>query len=202
VSQRITMIELLGKLRGPVVVAAAIAGVAGCAGTGNTNTSVSGSNGFQLGDNGVVVYKVGHRSMVGDVSGTTLQGQPLSLADYRGKYVVVDFWSQGCGPCHGEEPALEALSQEYASKGVQFVGIDERDNLAAGQAFERQYHVSYPSLFDRNDAYVLDFPGAAPPSTPTTIIIDPQGGIAARVSGDLDYTHLKALINDVRSESA
>jgi thiol-disulfide isomerase/thioredoxin len=195
------MVKLLGKLRGPVVVAAAIAGVAGCAGTGNVNTSVSGSNGFQFGDNGVLIYKVGHRATVGDVAGKTLQGQPLSLASYRGKYVVVDFWSQDCSPCHSEEPALEALSQEYAHQGVQFVGIDERDNLAAGQAFEREFNVTYPSLFDRDDAYVLDFPGAAPPSTPTTVIIDPHGGIAARVSGELDYTHMKELIDDVRSES-
>jgi thiol-disulfide isomerase/thioredoxin len=179
---------------------AVVFGVAGCAGTGNVNTSVDGG-GTQLGDGNIAVYKASDRQMVGAVSGTTLQGKRLSLSDYRGKVVVVDFWSDTCGPCQGEEQALERLSQEDASKGVQFVGIDERDNLAAGLSFERQHHVTYPSLFDRTDAYVLDFPGAAPPSTPTTILLDPLGHIAARVSGAQDYTHLRSLINQIRSES-
>lgn len=179
--------------------AIALVGAAGCAGTGNVNTSVSGSNGFQSGS-GVHVYPVNDRKMVGDVSGTTLSGQPLRLSDYRGKVVVVDFWSDSCAPCQQEEPWLESLSKHFASKGVQFVGIDERDNLDAGRSFERQHHVTYPSLFDRTDAYVLDFPGAAPPSTPATIILDPEGRIAARVNGALYYTQLRRLIDDVRLE--
>lgn len=185
-----------------VLAAAVLVGLAGCAGTGNVNTSVTDSLGFQYGTGNITVYKTSGRELVGDVAGTTLQGKALSLASYRGKTVVVDFWSDYCGPCHGEEPSLEALSKEYASKGVQFVGIDEEDNRASGESFERQYDVTYPSLFDRTDSFVLDFPGAAPPSTPTTIIIDPDGGIAARVDGEADYTHLKRLLNVVLSESA
>jgi thiol-disulfide isomerase/thioredoxin len=194
-----------GKARSLLAAAAVVAGVvglAGCAGTGNVNTSVTDSLGYQQGDGNITVYKTTGREMVGDVSGTTLAGRPLSLADYRGKVVVVDFWSDACAPCQHEEPWFEALSEEDAGKGVQFVGIDERDNRAAGQSFERQHHVTYPSLYDRDDAYVLDFPGAAPPSTPTTIVLDPQGRIAARIDGETDYTHLKELIDIVRSESA
>jgi thiol-disulfide isomerase/thioredoxin len=177
-----------------------LVGVAGCAGTGNVDTSVSGG-GTQSGSGNITVYQAGDRRMVDDVSGTTLQGKPLRLSSYLGKVVVVDFWSYQCGPCRGEEQALESLSKTYASKGVQFVGIDERDNLSAGRSFERTYHVTYPSLFDRTDSYVLDFPGAAPPSTPTTIVLDPTGHIAARINGPQDYTHLRSLINQIRSES-
>jgi thiol-disulfide isomerase/thioredoxin len=189
------------KVRSLLAAVAVVVGIAGCAGTGNVDTSVSQSLGYQQGDGNIAVYNVSGRSMVGDVSGTTLQGKPLRLASYRGKVVVVDFWQDACAPCNAEEPWFEALSKSFASKGVQFVGIDERDNRAAGLSFERHFHVTYPSLFDRDDAFVLDFPGAAPPSTPTTILIDPKGGIAARVSGETDYTHLKRLINLVRSES-
>jgi thiol-disulfide isomerase/thioredoxin len=189
------------KLRCLLAAAAVLLGIAGCAGTGDVNTSVSDSFGYQFGAGNITVYKSADRSMVGDVTGTTLQGKPLSLASYRGKVVVVDFWSDDCGPCHGEEQSLEALSKQYADKGVQFVGIDERDNLAEGQSFERQYGVTYPSLFDRSDSYVLDFPGAVP-STPTTIVLDPHGGIAARVNGPTDYTHMQRLLNVVLSESA
>jgi thiol-disulfide isomerase/thioredoxin len=189
------------KVSFAIAAAAVVLGVAGCAGTSGTGTSVVGG-GYQVGTSNITVYKVGDRHMVGDVSGTTLQGTALSLALYRGKVVVVDFWSDDCGPCHGEEQSLEALSKSFAGRGVQFVGIDERDNRSSGEAFEQQYGVSYPSLFDQTDQYVLDFPGSAPPSTPTTIVLDPTGHIAARIDGAQDYTHLRSLINQIRSESA
>jgi thiol-disulfide isomerase/thioredoxin len=196
------MVAMARKVWSLLAAAAVIFGIAGCAGTGNVNTSVDGSAGYQAGDGNITVYNTSGRSIAGDVSGETLQGKPLSLASYRGKVVVVNFWSADCGPCHGEEQAFEAVSQEYASKGVQFLGIDERDNRDQALSFERQYHVTYPSLYDRTDAYLLDFPGAAPPSTPTTIVIDPHGGIAARVNGALDLTHLQRLVKVVRAESA
>jgi peroxiredoxin len=195
------MVGMPREVRSLLAAVAVIVGIAGCAGTGNVNNSVSGSLGYQQGDGNIAVYNVSGRSTVGDVSGTTLQGNALNLASFRGKIVVVNFWSADCGPCHEEQPAFEAMSKDFASKGVQFVGIDERDNRDQALSFERQYHLTYPSLFDRTDAFVLDFPGAAPPSTPTTIVIDPRGGIAARISGGTDLTHLQELINVVRSES-
>jgi thiol-disulfide isomerase/thioredoxin len=196
------MVAMPRKLRSLITAAAVIIGVAGCAGTGNVDTSVSGSILGGFGGGAIVIYKVSDRQMMGDVSGTTLQGKQLSLSSYRGKFLVVDFWSENCGPCHGEEQSLEQLSKDEAAKNVAFVGIDERDNRAAALSFERQYHVTYPSLYDRSDAFVLDFPGAAPPSTPTTLVIDPQGRIAARVSGALYFTQLRRLVNVVRTESA
>jgi thiol-disulfide isomerase/thioredoxin len=189
------------KVRSLLAAAAVIVGIAGCAGTGNVDTTVDGSIGYQAGDGNITVYNTSGRSMAGDVSGETLQGKPLSLASYRGKIVVVNFWSEDCGPCHSEQPAFEQLSKDFASKGVQFLGIDERDNRDQALSFEQQYHLTYPSLYDRTDAFVLDFPGAAVPSTPTTIVIDAKGQIAARVSGSIDLTHLRSLINVVRSES-
>jgi len=183
-----------------VAAVAVLVGVAGCAGTGNVNTSVSDSLGFQYGAGGAYIYNADHRQMVGSVTGKTLQGQTLDLASYRGKYVVVNFWSYACTPCHDEEEAFEAVSKEYAAKGVQFVGIDERDNLAAAMSFERQYQVTYPSLFDRTGTYTLDFPGAPPSTTPFTIILDPQGRISAKVPGAMDLTHLQELLQKVRSE--
>jgi thiol-disulfide isomerase/thioredoxin len=196
------MVAMPRKVRSLIAAAAVVFGIAGCAGTGNVDTSVSGSIDGGFGSGAISIYKVADRTMMGDVSGKTLQGKPLSLSSYRGKFLVVDFWSEDCGPCHGEEQSLEQLSKDDASQNVAFVGIDERDNLAAALSFERQYHVTYPSLFDRNDAFVLDFPGAAPPSTPTTLVIDPQGRIAARVSGALYFTQLRRLVNVVRSDSA
>jgi thiol-disulfide isomerase/thioredoxin len=195
------MFAMPRKVGSLVAAAAVLLGIAGCAGTGNVDTSVSNSLGYNVGPGNITVYKTEGRAMVGDVQGTTLQGRPLNLASYRGKYVVVDFWQSVCSPCRSEEPSIEVLSKQYANKGVQFVGIDWEDNRAAGLSFEREYSVTYPSLVDRTGSFVLDFPGSAP-STPTTIVIDPHGGIAARINGPTDYTHLKHLLNDLLAEQA
>jgi thiol-disulfide isomerase/thioredoxin len=187
------------KLRRLIAAGAVVVGLGGCAGTGNDPTSVM-NGGFQSGS-GVSYYAPTDRSTVGDVSGETLQGTSLSLASYRGKIVVVNYWSSTCVPCQAEAQAFEALSKRYASKGVQFVGIDERDNRDEAVAFQRGNHVTYPSIYDRTDAFVLAFPGAAPSSTPFTIVLDRQGGIAAKSSSPLDFTHLRLLLNRVIGES-
>ena len=131
-----------------------------------------------------------------------MQGTPLNLSSYRGKVVVVNYWSSTCAPCAVEAPAFEELSKQFAAKGVQFVGINERDNRSAALAFEAGNHITYPSIYDRTDAYVLAFPGAAPSTTPFTIVLDRNGGIAAKASDSLDYTHLRSLLNQVLHEQA
>jgi thiol-disulfide isomerase/thioredoxin len=188
------------KVRRLIAVAAVLVGVAGCSGTGNDPTRVD-NGGYSFGQGTGAFFPVGHRQLAGDRSGTTLQGAPIKLSDYRGKYVVVNFWSVGCGPCHTEAPAFAALAKSDA-KRVQFVGIDERDNLSAALSYEHEYNITYPSIFDRTDAFTLNFPGAVPSTTPFTIVLDPQGRIAAKQSDALDLTHLKELVNRVVTESA
>jgi thiol-disulfide isomerase/thioredoxin len=189
---------MAGKRR-HLMVAAALLCLAGCSGKNSVDQSVNSSVDGLTGG-GITVFNASDRQSAHEVSGTTLAGQPLRLSSYRGKVVVVNFWSSDCGPCHYEEQAFAGLAD--ASKGVQFVGIDERDNRDAALTFERSYHVTYPSLYDRTDAYLLDFPGAVPSSTPTTIILDRSGRIAVKVNGSLDYTHLQRLVDQVRNESA
>jgi peroxiredoxin len=177
-----TMVEMPGKAGLLIAAAAVIIGVAGCAGHDSVKQSVDGSvNGTGSGDDPAIHYfSASDRHTVGAVSGETLQGDPISLADYRGKVVVVNFWSSSCVPCFAEARYFQSLSETDGSKGVQFVGIDERDNRSAALNFETNHHVTYPSIFDESDAFVLAFPEAAPSTTPFTIVIDRSGGIAAR----------------------
>jgi thiol-disulfide isomerase/thioredoxin len=172
---------------------------AGCASGSTVDTSVDSSLGFQPGD-GAVVYETGHRHLAGDVSGTTLAGKPLSLSSLRGKVVVVNFWSSSCGPCVGEAEYFDQVAKDDARDGVAFVGIDVRDQSAQAKAFEADHHVPYPSLFDPGGLLALRFPHAEPDTTPTTIVLDRSGHIAAKVSGALDYTHLRSLVNTVSAE--
>jgi peroxiredoxin len=83
-----------------------------------------------------------------------------------------------------------------AYTGVRFIGIDERDNLESARAFNRTQHLSYPSLVDPSGSIAREFNEVE--STPTTVILDRAGRIAAVALGALDYSDLKALVDDVR----
>ncbi len=189
----------LRRRTSPVGVAAAVAVLAlsACTGT-DTGAAASGRN-FQAGDGSITVLTPDQRKPVGELRGSTLDGQQLDLASYRGKVVVLNVWASWCAPCRAEAPALNAASAELAAKGVEFVGINTRENgnKAAAEAFERTYGITYPSLFDSPD-YLLALRGAvAANAIPSTVIVDAQGRIAARVSGATTKTTLVDLVEDV-----
>jgi thiol-disulfide isomerase/thioredoxin len=108
---------------------------------------------------------------------------------------VVNFWGTWCAPCQAEAQGFAALAKADAAKGVSFLGIDEKDNAAAARAFNRQHGVTYPSIVDTSASLLLAFPGAVPATTPTTILVSGSGHILAKVTGTIEYTQLRRLIN-------
>jgi peroxiredoxin len=195
------MVAMQRLLRRAVPAGALVLALAGCSGGSTVDTSVDASLGFQPGD-GAVVFASGHRYPAGDVSGPTLTGGHASLAALRGKVVVVNFWESDCVPCREEAPWFNVIARADAKRGVAFLGIDDRDQRARAETFESAEHVPYPSIFDPDGSLTLQFPHAVPAATPTTIVIDRAGDIAAKVSGALDYTHLRALVNAVLQDKA
>jgi thiol-disulfide isomerase/thioredoxin len=173
---------------------------AGCAGKAATNVTPGPDTNVQ-GGRGIagLVDLTHHDFHVGNVSGTALTGSQVSLAKLPGKLTVVNFWGSWCAPCIAEEQSFAALAKTEAPKGVSFLGIDERDNTAAALAFERKYGVTYPSIADPDASMLLAFPGAVPSTTPTTILVDSTGHILAKVSGMLEYTDLRSLVNHYRA---
>jgi thiol-disulfide isomerase/thioredoxin len=143
-------------------------------------------------------YQAGQRPAVPAVSGTTIAGQRLNLNSYRGKTVVLNFWGSWCDPCRSEAPALGTLARQLQPDGIRFVGIDIRDEPAAALAFMQNFNVGYPSLNDPNDQIALEFHSTVPPAAiPTTLIIDRNGRIAARIFGASTYAQLKGLVAKV-----
>lgn len=186
-------------LSGAAAAAAAVALLAGCAGTGANQNGPSGSDSrYVAGDGGAEVIK--DRQPGPRAKGTTLDGRPLSLADYRGKVVVVNFWASWCAPCRGEAPSLQRLYQENQAKGVQFVGVGIKDGKAGLLAFERTFGTTYPSIFDPDGKVTLGFRDVPPSAVPSTLILDRQGRVAVRIIGATTYSKLSPLINQVVAE--
>lgn len=118
----------------------------------------------------------------------------LSLSSFRGSVVVVNFWASWCGPCREEAPDLAATSRAYRSRGVRFLGIDERDDDPAALAFVREFDIPYPSVVDPAGALADDYRLLG---LPTTVVVDPGGQIVYRFTGYLDAPILRSALDDV-----
>ena len=132
-------------------------------------------------------------------------GETVSRSDHDGEVVVLNFWYAACPPCRLEAPELEKLNKSYADKGVEFLGVNVRDQADTSLAFARTFDVTYPSVVDANDGAVqLALAGTiAPNAVPTTIVLDKQGRIAARILGGLDGPGiLDTLISDTLAETS
>ncbi|MDN4175787.1 TlpA disulfide reductase family protein [Nocardioides sp. SOB77] len=137
------------------------------------------------------------RDKLPSFEGTTLDGETFRLDDYRGQPVVINIWGSWCVPCRTEAPALRRASTRFRSEDVQFVGINVRDNDASAVAFERTFDITYPSInTETSSEAMLAVSSVLPQSAvPSTIILDDQGRVAARVIGPGTYVTFETLIN-------
>ena len=127
-----------------------------------------------------------------------LDGQaPISLGSYAPKVVVLNFWASWCLPCRQEAPALQAAWVAYRQRGVQFLGVDERDDRAAGRAFQDEFRVTYPTAFDPAGELADDY-GLL--GLPSTFLIDSSGQIVYRFTGYLDGRVLRSALDRMLKE--
>ena len=97
---------------------------------------------------GVTAYPAASRVPFPSMSGTTLDGRRLAVADLRGHVVIINIWASWCEPCKSESPALVAAAKSTTGRGVRFVGIDEADQAPAALQFLRAIGSTYPHLVD------------------------------------------------------
>ena len=144
---------------------------------------------------GVTTWPEGQRPTLADTSGTTLSGASLRLSDLRGKVVVLNAWASWCYPCRTETPVLAALSRSMSSRGVVFVGIDEQDESGPARDFVAAQHVPYESLVDAHGVLLSGLKLVSPNAIPSTLVIDPKGGVAGRIIGPATRDQLTALLD-------
>jgi len=193
------------RLLAAVAVASLCLGLSSCATDPNSIAGQARSGdgkGYVSGDGSIERVAPGQRSGPLVLAGTTLAGVPWKVADARGNVLVLNVWGQWCGPCVAEMPHLQqvwaALSK--ADKPVRFMGVNYRDGVETATAFLQANKITYPSLRDDGGATLLALRGKAN-TTPTTLVLDRRGRLAARVSGPVTAATLSGLVNDVLGES-
>lgn len=161
--------------------------------------------GYISGDGAYTVIAAADRGEPVEFAGLIENGDSVSSDDYLGDVLVVNFWYAGCPPCRLEAADLEQLSQRFAADGVSFLGVNIYDQAPTALSFANEFGVTYPSILDVNDGSVrLAFAGqVAPNAVPTTLVLDQQGRVAARISGLLtEPSVLRSMITDVLAEAA
>ena len=150
---------------------------------------------------GVCPLPVAERQPAPDVTLPVLQSDAaaaegaseLSLADLQGRVVIVNFWASWCGPCRIEQPDLNAVHALLPGTEVVLIGVNVEDTEANALAHLAEFDVPYLSLFDPVNALAGRFSGIGARTIPTTLFLDTEGRVAARLLGLTDTREIAAL---------
>lgn len=169
---------------------------------GGGDTSAGSATSGRAGDL-VQQYPPSERQTVGAFSVRLLDGGDLTQADLVGTVSVVNVWGSWCGPCRTEAPGLARVARQLGDRS-RFLGINVRDNPASALAFERAFKIPYPSVHpDDAGTAILAFGGALTAAAiPSTVVLDEEGRVAARVVGPVDAATLRQLVLDTLGDTS
>ena len=143
------------------------------------------------------------RGAVSGLSGESLlePGRTIGVDDFPGKVVVINIWGSWCGPCRAEMPHLERVYAQTRDTGVQFLGVDVRDEVrSAPEDFVRDREISYPSIYDPPGRSLLGLRGYPRNVVPSTIVLDRRHRVAAVFLTALLDTDLLPVVQRVAGE--
>jgi cytochrome c biogenesis protein CcmG/thiol:disulfide interchange protein DsbE len=123
-------------------------------------------------------------------------GRQTSLADLRGRTLVLNFWASWCVPCREEMPMLEQLSRSERDNGVTVLGVAIEDDELSLTSFLQAFNVTYPAGLDSDNSVARAFEVKG---LPTTIVISPTGQIVRRWQGPIDRQRLDSFIAEARA---
>jgi peroxiredoxin len=184
----VTRARFTASLAASLTLAASLA-LAGCAGGSGTVDT-----GYVSGDGTVTTWGVGDRGEPVELSGTAFDGTAVDAAEFRGQVVVINTWYAACPPCRAEAPDLVEID---AGADVQVVGVNGRDDAGTALAFERTFSILYPTIDDADGHAIAALQGlVALNAVPTTLVLDTEGRVAARIIGRAEPSTLVALVHE------
>lgn len=183
--------------RAPAALIVAALALTACSTGQQASEERQGQTGFVSGNGGVAVFAPAERKPAPDFGGETLDDKQWRLSEQRGKVVVMNVWGSWCPPCRKEAPDLVKASDQLGPS-VQFVGLNTRDlDKAQARKFVQRFGVDFPNVFDPDGEQLLGFRGQISPSSiPSTLVIDKQGKVAARVIGPVTTQTLVGMVQD------
>lgn len=129
------------------------------------------------------------------ISGAALDGQPVSLASYSGRFVLVNFFASWCTPCHDEEKALVTFAS--TNKDVSVLGVAYDDAASSAKGFLSEYGAKYQAIADLNGQVALAYGVSEPPQS---YLISPNGVILTEIVGPVNLASLDQLISIAKSK--
>ena len=164
--------------------------------------SNDGTN-YVAGDGSVQEFAAENRGESVAFESETFEGESVTEETFQGEVTVINFWYAACAPCRVEAPDLQDAYEEFEPDGVQFYGVNTRDTQPTAEAFERTFGITYPSMEDRGGSVLMAMTDYVHPSAvPTTLVLDREGRVSARISGIVDPATLRALITTALEESS
>ena len=144
---------------------------------------------------------------VTDVSFVDAEGRKLGLADFRGKFVLVNLWATWCGPCRREMPSLDRLQARLSGGDFTVLALSQdRKGVAAVQKFLAQIGTQHLDVFVDSSARSARTLGAI--GLPTTVLLDREGRVIGRLIGSAEWDSdeaarlIKSVIQDSARQSA
>ena len=122
------------------------------------------------------------------------RGAGASLAQFRGKIVVMNLWASWCPPCRAEMPDLQTVAREYAKDGVVVVGVNQGESASRAAAFARSLDIAFPIWTDDAQEYGR---GYAALGLPTTVVIDRRGVVERGFDGPLTIEQMRSAIGQI-----
>lgn len=189
-------------LRLAVLLAASLllAVLAGCSSSGGSSAAAGAEYEFDQPTPAGQVVAPSERADAPAFSGELLDGSPFDSGDLAGDIAVINFWGSWCAPCRVETPDFQSVYAELRDQGVQFLGVDVKDERQLAVAFFEQIGVEYPSLFDPRGEVALAFRGFPANVVPSTILLDREGRVAAVYTGAVARDDLRAGLTGLLKE--
>ena len=128
----------------------------------------------------------------GNFTLTDLEGNQVSLSDFKGNIVVLNFWATWCPPCIAEIPDFVKVFNEFKDKDVQFIGVSNED-ISTLKSFAADYNINYPILVD--DKNIMEIWGIR--AIPTTFVFDRDGQIVFKNVGMMTGEQIRNVIENI-----